>query len=122
MTIQDIMSKEQIPYCVIVNNTLKCKICLGDKNKVFPDDLIRMIENNETLSNLIQSLEKQMLPAHWGQGKIEMLASVPREKIVVLLFYYANDDVIFEYRRGKKIDTDLKGLDYEKIFNKEEIS
>ena len=51
-----------------------------------------------------------------------MLASVPREKIVVLLFCYANDDVIFEYRRGKKIDTDLKGLDYEKIFNKEEIS
>ena len=81
---------------------------IGNKEIISPNGLIDMADNEEYLRNLVNSLDGQILPTHWGQGDVEMLVCNPKREIVVLFFYYAEDDVLAEYEKGERIDKMLK--------------
>ena len=115
MDVKGIMQKEDIIYCVIINCEKWEKKHIGNKEIISPKGLIDMADNEEYLRNLVNSLDGQILPTHWGQGDVEMLVCNPKREIVVLFFYYAEDDVLAEYEKGERIDKMLKKIDYDQL-------
>ena len=106
--IEELMTREEIPYGVIVNIRTDERIYLGDREKIKPDSLIKMCEDD--MVSLYQSMEGQILPQYWGQGNVKMLISIPQEDIMVLFFYYKRNDTHEEHHKGKMIDEEVKNL------------
>ena len=106
--IEELMTREEIPYDVIVNIRTDERIYLGDREKIKPDSLIKMCEDD--MVSLYQSMEGQILPQYWGQGNVKMLISIPQEDMMVLFFYYKRNDTHEEHHKGKMIDEEVKKL------------
>ena len=106
--IEELMTREEIPYGVIVNIRTDERIYLGDREKIKPDSLIKMCEDD--MVSLYQSMEGQILPQYWGQGNVKMLISISQEDMMVLFFYYKRNDTHEEHHKGKMIDEEVKNL------------
>ena len=104
------MYKEDIAYCEIVNIETWERICLGDRERISPNDLIRMNEEENDLKGLYRCTEGKTLPQHWGQGDVEMLVCLPGKELMVMFYYYDYGNVKDNFSRGEKIDASLKRI------------
>ena len=50
------------------------------------------------------------MPRHWRQGDVKMLVCLPREKLMVMFYYYAYGELKDEIKRGKRFDAELKRI------------
>ena len=108
--IEKMMYKEDIAYCEIVNIDTWERICLGDRWRLHPNDLIRMNEEENDLKGLYRCTEGKPLSRHWRQGDVKMLVCLPREKLMVMFYYYAYGELKDEIKRGKRFDAELKRI------------
>ncbi|SDH05272.1 hypothetical protein SAMN05216584_1302 [Selenomonas sp. WCT3] len=112
MTIEEIMNKENIPFCMVVNTITKREDCIGDKKNFATNGLLDMINTNNRLEDLIRSLDGQILPTHWTQGEEKMMICNPKKNIFVILCYFSNDSILDRYDMGVRINDELGKIEY----------
>lgn len=111
--IEKMMYKEDIAYCEIVNLETWERMCRGDRERISPDGLIRMNEEENDLKGLYRCTKKQPLPQHWRQGDVKMLVCLPRENLMVMFYYYVFRELKDEIKRGERFDAELKRIVYQ---------
>jgi hypothetical protein len=102
------MKKNDIPYAIIANLQSGVIENLGDISALEHTGLIKgLFYDLDTIHNLNQSLDGQILPRIWGQGNVRCIVCKPYEGIIIGLFCKEEMSLYDFYMWTKKVDEDI---------------
>ncbi|MCA9040110.1 MAG: hypothetical protein KDA65_07185 [Planctomycetaceae bacterium] len=81
----------------------------GDRQMIGDPHLIEaLFGDNSAIQTLNKSLEGQLLPQIWSQGKITCVVCKPTENIIVGLFHSDHRTAVEHYQWSKKADAMIR--------------
>ena len=110
------LSKNDITFGVIAyleDNEVKKLDKFGDINLLIEHSIVdKLVGDIQSTNNLNKSLDGQILPQIWGQGKVAALIFKPNNNIIIGLFYEESRSAIEQYKWSKVLNSEII-----KIFN-----
>jgi hypothetical protein len=102
--LQALASKYDLVYLVVVDLSTGKITEFGDKTKLIRNGLINMFDD---VSVLNQSLEGQLLPTSWSQGKEYCLVMKPTPTLLAGAYYQTDktfsETIVFENRLAAEL-------------------
>ena len=97
-----------VPFAVIANLETGDTIRVGCSSGLGFDDLVNtLFRDAETVFATGYSLEGQILPQMWSQGKVTCYVCMPNERTVVGLFCSDHRNPVEEYHWSKQLNTQV---------------
>jgi hypothetical protein len=108
-TLRDVLTTLNVSFAAIADLP-SCEIqFLGDPKAVDNNDLIStLFADSETIQSLNRSLEGQILPRTWNQGKVSCIVCKPTNETIVGLFVIDESDAVQQYHWSKKADEAIR--------------
>ena len=108
-TLNDVLETLNVLLAAIVDLPSGEIQFIGDPDAVENTDLIStLFADSETVESLNRSLEGQILPRAWNQGKVTCVVCKPADEIVVGLFVIDELDAVQQYHWSKKADEAIR--------------
>jgi len=97
-----------VPFAVIAHLATGELVSVGDSRAVAGDDLFNsLFLDFECVSALNRSLQGQLLPRTWSQGKVSCIVCKPEEDVIVGLFSLNERDPVAQYHWTKKLGNEV---------------
>ena len=115
VTLPEILKSFGILVAVIALIETNEKFTYGDRALLESDYLLRIYFDDLSASEISQYLEGKLLPQLGQQGRVCCIICMPKEGIIVGLFYHDDSDINERYVLSKNLDTVLRDLWRESI-------
>ncbi len=103
-----IMSQHQLIYVIVADLDSGRVDTLGDQAKLKYKDLIpTLFGAGDSIRDLNNSLEGQMMPRTWRQGEVACILCKPVESAIVGLFYHEHREPAESYRFSEQLDAQI---------------
>ncbi len=100
----NILEVTGVPFAVVANLSIGEIHSVGDAKALGADDLFnQLFLDFETVSALNRSLQGQLLPRTWSQGKVCCIVCKPSEDVLVGLFCVGERDPVAQYHWSKQV-------------------
>ena len=84
---------------------------VGNRKDLESDDLIvQLFGDADAVTALNRSLEGQVLPRTWSQGKVSCVVCKPDENRIVGLLYHETRSAAEQYAWSKRVNEDVRAL------------
>lgn len=108
-SLNNVLDELKVSFAVVADLLSGEIKLIGDPDVVGNTDLIAaLFADSETVESLNRSLEGQILPRIWGQGKVSCIVCKPTEKTIVGLFVIDKRDAVQKYHWSKKADEAIR--------------
>jgi hypothetical protein len=114
-SLKELVNTKDIIYTVVADMAKSEVESYGDLDKLEYSSIVkRLFGDKESIENLFASLEGQMMPRTWSQGRVNGIVCKPTDNVIVGLFYHEdNDDPFAEFQFSMDINEAI-----EEIWNK----
>lgn len=107
--LKELINKFKISYSIVVSLNTDSIEKIGNVTELEYRDLVEQLFGNiQQIKLLNNSLNGQILPRLWSQGKVKCLVCKPKDNIIIGLFYNESrsfmDSIDFSSEIAKKID------------------
>jgi len=108
-TLNDVLETLNVPLAAIADLPSGEIHFIGDPEAVENTDLIStLFADRETIEALNRSLDGQILPRAWSQGKASCIVCKPTDDTVVGLFVMDELDAVQQYHWSKNADEAIR--------------
>ena len=108
-TLNDVLETLKVPLAAVADLPSGEVQLIGDPEAVDNTDLIStLFADRETVESLNRSLEGQILPRAWNQGKVSCIVCKPADQTIVGLFVMDELDAGQQYHWSKKADEAIR--------------
>lgn len=109
--LKELAKENDIIYTVLAKVDSNEVEIFGNKGKLEYTSLIdKLFGDRESIKNLNQSLEGQIMPRIWKQGKVNGIVCKPDVDTLIGLFYHEERDVVASFKFSKNINSSINKL------------
>jgi hypothetical protein len=105
--LEALASKYELVYIVVVDLAAGMISEFGDKTKLIPNGLVNLFDDVDVLN---QSLEGQLLPTSWAQGREYCLVVKPTPALIAGAYYQTDKTLFQRIEFNKRLDAELRQL------------
>lgn len=104
-----VLESLKVPLAVIADLPSGEVQFIGEREAMGNTDLIStLFADSETIESLNRSLEGQILPRTWNQGKVSCIVCKPADETIVGLFATDELDAVQQYHWSRKTDQAIR--------------
>lgn len=109
--VEEIIKKYDILYTIVVQLDDGRIDTIGDRNKLKYDDIVSMyFDNINSIKNLSQSLEGQLMPRLLSQGEIACIICKPNDNTIISMFFNEGESSFDAIDLSEDVNQDIKEL------------
>lgn len=110
--LKELVKKNNIIYTVVANMARDATERYGDLDKLDYSSMVnRLFGDKESIENLFFSLEGQIMPRTWSQGRVNGIVCKPTNNVIVGLFYHEeDDDPVASFRFSKDLNETIEEI------------